>query len=192
MTPLWRRVLREKRAIMIPIALGALANIAAYAIIVRPLEAKSAGAADRAAAAAKLLRSAEGEEAAARALMAGKAKADEELATFYDRVLPGDLPAARKLTYATLPTLARTSNVKFVDRRFELEPTTRTSRLGRLKIRATFQGEYESLRQFIYQMEGAPEFVIIDDVALTQAEVSKPLQLTLELSTYFRLGTNGR
>lgn len=192
MTPLWKRVIREKRTIIIPIALGALANIAAYAAVVRPLGIKSAGAADRAVAAARSLRGAEGEDAAARALMAGKTRADEELATFYDRVLPGDLPTARKLTYATLPALARTSNVKFVDRRFELEPTTRTSRLGRLKIRATFQGEYENLRQFIYELEGAPEFVIIDDVTLTQADAAKPLQLTLELSTYFRLGSNGR
>ena len=28
------------------------------------------------------------------------------------------------------------------------------------------QGDYESLRQFIYELESAPEFVIIDDVTL--------------------------
>jgi hypothetical protein len=192
MTPLLMRILREKRAVLIPIVLGAIANAAAYAILVRPLGIKSEGAVDRAAAAAASLRNAEGDEAAARALMAGKSKADQELATFYERVLPSDLPTARKLTYATLPALARTSNVKFVDRRFEIEPNTKKSRLGRLKIRATFQGEYESLRQFIYQLEGAPEFVIIDDVTLSQAEATKPLQLTLELSTYFLLGANER
>ena len=31
------------------------------------------------------------------------------------------------------------------------------------------QGDYESLRQFIYALESAPEFVIIDDVTLSRA-----------------------
>jgi hypothetical protein len=33
--------------------------------------------------------------------------------------------------------------------------------------------------------------VIIDDVTLAQGDPSKPLMLTLELSTYFRTTTNG-
>ncbi len=50
------------------------------------------------------------------------------------------------------------------------------------------QGEYENIRRFVYELETAPEFVIIDDVTLTQADAAKPLTLTLELSTYYRLG----
>ena len=53
------------------------------------------------------------------------------------------------------------------------------------------QGDYEGIRRFIYALETAPEFVIIDDVSLAQAEANKPLTLTLELSTYYRLGDNG-
>jgi len=188
----WNRILNEKRALIIPIAVGLVANVAAYALVVRPLGVRSAGAADRAAAATRALRAAENEEAAARALMAGKARADEELATFYEKVLPADLPTARQLTYATLPTLARRANVKFVERRTEADPITRTSKFGRLKVHAVFQGEYQSLRQFIYQLEGAPEFVILDAVALSQPDSAKPLQLLLELSTYFRLETNAQ
>ena len=52
-------------------------------------------------------------------------------------------------------------------------------------------GEWESIRQFIYDVESASEFVIIDDVTLSQNDPGKPLTLTLELSTYFRLGSNG-
>ena len=52
-------------------------------------------------------------------------------------------------------------------------------------------GEWESIRQFIYDVESASEFVIIDDVTLSQNDAGKPLTLTLELSTYFRLGSNG-
>ncbi len=189
---LWNRILNEKRALIIPIALGVVVNVAAYALVVRPLGVKSAGAADRAAAATRAFGAAENEEAAARALMAGKARADEELATFYEKVLPADLPTARQLTFAALPALARKANVKFVERRTEADPITRTSKFGRLKVHAVFQGEYQSLRQFIYQLEGAPEFVILDAVTLSQPDSAKPLQLLLDLSTYFRLETNAQ
>jgi len=37
----------------------------------------------------------------------------------------------------------------------------------------------------------SPEFVIIDDVTLAQDDPGKPLLLTLELSTYYRLESNG-
>jgi hypothetical protein len=53
------------------------------------------------------------------------------------------------------------------------------------------QGEYESVRQFIYELETAPDFIIIDGMSLAQAEANKPLALTLELSTYYRLGADG-
>jgi len=188
---LLKRILREKRAFIIPLALGIVINLAAYALVVYPLGVKSAGAADRAVAAAQALTSADRENAAARALLAGKTRADQELSTFYDKVLPADLPAARRLTYATLPALARKTNVHFLNRRFDDEQMAKNARFGRLKIQTQFSGDYESLRRFIYELESAPEFVIIDDVTLAQPDAAKPLALTLELSTYYRLGTHG-
>ncbi len=53
------------------------------------------------------------------------------------------------------------------------------------------QGEYENLRQFIYELESAPEFVIIDDVTLTEGAENEPLTLRLDLSTYFSLQPHG-
>jgi hypothetical protein len=188
---LWKRILVEKRALIIPLALGVIANIAGYVLVVHPLGVRSVGAADRAAAAAQTLKAAERDVAAARALVAGKSRADEELATFYEKVLPSDQSAARRLTYASLPTLARKANVKFLDRRTDVEPLVKDTRLGLLKVRTQFQCDYESFRQFIFALESAPEFVIIDDVTIAQNDPAKPLTLTLQLSTYYRLGANG-
>jgi hypothetical protein len=188
---LLKRILLEKRSLLIPLALGVVANIAAYALVVYPLGVKSAGAVGRAAAAAQSLSAAERDVAAASALVAGKSRADEELSTFYDKVLPADLPAARRLTYAALPTLARKTNVKFLDRKTDPEPPLKNARLGLLKIVTQLQCDYESFRQFIFELESAPEFVIIDDVILTQTDPNKPLTLTLQLSTYYLLRTNG-
>ena len=191
MTPLWTRVLTEKRALIVPLVLGLLGNIAAYGLWVYPLGVKSAGAADRAAAAARSLQLAERELAGARELVTGKSRADQELTTFFEKVLAPSLPAARDLTYATLPSLAKKSNVRLLDRRFEVEKPEKNARLGLLKVHTAWQCDYESFRQFIYALESAPPFVIIDDVSLAQNDPSKPLMLVIELSTYYRLGTNG-
>jgi hypothetical protein len=188
---LLKRIVVEKRAWVIPLAIGILANIGVYLVVVYPLGVKSAGAEDRAAAAAQSLQAAERDFTAARNLVAGKTRAEQELATFYDKVLPSDLPAARRLTYATLPELAEKSNVKFIDRRMEVEPLRKDAQFGALKIATQWQGDYESLRRFIYELERAPAFVIIDDVTLALIDVNKPLTLTLQLSTYYRLGANG-
>ena len=188
---LWKRIVVEKRALLIPLALGVILNIAAYGLWVYPLGVKSAGAVDRAAAAAQSLQSAERELAAGRELVLGQSRADQELATFFDKVLPADLPSARDLTYATLPALARRTNVRMLDRRFEVGKPEKNARLGLLKVHTAWQCDYESFRQFIYALESASPFVIIDDVSLAQNDPSKPLTLILELSTYYRLGANG-
>lgn len=188
---LMHRIVAEKRSWIVPLAAGIVLNVAAYALVVRPLALRSAGAADRAAAASAGLKAAERDLAAARDLVSGKSEADQELSTFYDKVLPADLPSARRMTYAALPALARKSNVKYEQRRTEVEPMVKDQRLGHLHIRMVLQGDYENVRRFIYELETAPTFVIIDDVTLAQDDPAKPLTLTLELSTYYKLGANG-
>ena len=106
-------------------------------------------------------------------------------------MLPADLPSARRLTYTTLPSLAKKTNVKMLDRRFEIAKLEKNTRVGLLKVHTAWQCDYESFRQFIYALESASPFVIIDDVSLVQSDPTKPLTLVMELSTYFRLGANG-
>jgi hypothetical protein len=190
-TALARRIFAEKRGLVLPIIIAALINVFVYALVVYPLGVKSAGAANRAANAAASLAAAQQDIAAARALVAGKSRAEEELSTFFGRVLPSDQMAAVQLTYVPLPNIARKANVKVVGRRWAPDPINKESRLGRLHIVASLQGEYEAFRQFIYELETAPEFVIIDDVTLMQGEIGKPLTFTLELSTYYALNKNG-
>ncbi|MGC4082075.1 MAG: GspMb/PilO family protein [Vicinamibacterales bacterium] len=187
MNPLTKRALTENRSLVLFLALALLANVLAYLLVVRPLEAKSTGAADRAAAAANALRAAEREQAAADALVKGKATADEELAAFYQRVLPGDMTAARRMTYASLPALARKTGVRYEARTTTIENVDRDGRLERMTIKMSLQGEYENLRQFIYALESAPEFVIIDAVTLVESQGDEPLNLTVDLSTYYRV-----
>lgn len=189
---LWSRALREHRSVLLPLVIGALLNGLAYLFVVRPLAARSAGAAGRATVAAASLQAAQREHDLAKQLVDGKARADQELDAFYGKVLPADLTAARRMTYSSLPALAKRTNVRYETRRFETPTPPKDSRLGRLDIRMVLQGEYEDIRTFVYELERSPEFVIIDDVTLTEGDENQPLTLRLDLSTYFNVRTDGR
>ena len=189
---LWRRLVLEHRAIVLPVAILAVANVAAYFFVVRPAQARAASVVARAAAAAELRRQAEEDEAAARALVSGKAHAEEELATFYDQVLPEGAAAARRLTYARLPALARDTRVRYEERQSSFDVSTaEETGLGRLDSRMLLQGDYADIRTFLYELETSPEFVLIDAVTIVESQAGEQQSLTIQLSTYFRVDANG-
>ena len=188
---LLQRILTEKRALVFPLLVGLMVNVGIYALVVYPLNRRAAGAVDRAARAAEALRAAERDQAAAQSLVTGKARAEEELATFYDRVLPADYVSARRMTYTRLPALARKAEFGYQSGASEVDVSIKNSRIGRLESRMVLQGDYQSFRRFIYEVESSPEFLIIDSVTLTQSEAERPLLATLEVSTYYRTRTNG-
>jgi Tfp pilus assembly protein PilO len=192
MTPLWRRIIVDKRSILVPLAVGLAANILAYVLVVRPLSAKSAGAAGRAAAAANALRAAEKEVEAARGVVTGKEAAEEELNAFYQKVLPSDLVTARRMTYASLPALARKASIRYEARTTGLEDPKEDEHLRRMKIRMLLQGDYKDLCRFIYELESAQEFIIIDDIVLAEGAAGDTLRMTIDLSTYFREDRHAR
>jgi len=170
---------------------GLALNVLAYFIVVRPLGIKFAGAADRAVAAANARKAAEKELSMAKNLVTGKADADRELGAFYQKVLPADVTAARRMTYASLPVLARESNVQWMNRKTDLDSGKGDAGLGHMSIRMVLRGDYANLRRFIYALERAEEFVIIDDVTLAESNASDPITLTLNLSTYYRRNPSG-
>ena len=190
---LLKRILLEKRAVVLPLALVLLATSASTRSSCTRWRRSRRTPKQRAAAAAQSLRSAQRDLAAARALATGKSSRGSGARRLLRKVLPGELTQRRcSKTYVRVPALARKLNVKFEKRDEELEKaTTKDQRFGRIKTRIVLQGDYEAIRRFIYELETAPEFVIIDDVALAQSEADKPLTLTLALSTYFRLGADG-
>jgi hypothetical protein len=186
-----RRVFTEKRALIVPLVVAVVANVLVYGLVVYPLRVKSLGAADRARNAALTLKGAEQDFANARELVAGKSRAEQELLTFYGKVLPSDQLAALRLTYGPLPALARKANVKVLSRRWSPEVPKKDSRVARLVVHVALEGDYEAFRQFIYALETAPEFVVVDDVTISFVDQAKPLIFTLELSTYYPLGASG-
>jgi hypothetical protein len=187
----FRRVLAEKRGLIYPLVAAVLLNAALFIAVVYPLSLKVANGERDALAAANARKAAQAEYDAARATVTGKASADRELKKFYTAVLPPDLSAARRIVYAKMDKLASTANV--TPGRRDLEETQeRGSDLGKLTATVVLMGEYRNIRRFIHDLETAPDFMILENVALSQgSERDRGLTVIVKVATYFRIATDG-
>lgn len=185
-----RRALSEHRTFVILLVAALALNVGVNAAFVYPLAARVADADNRALRADRALREARSEFDAARGVATSKERAEAELRSFYGGVLPADLSAAHRLTYLNLALLARQSNLHVV-RRTAGEGHERGSGLDHLRVALVLEGQYENIRDFVRKVEAAPGFVIIDDVTIDQArDAQSALQLTMELSTYYRASSH--
>jgi Tfp pilus assembly protein PilO len=187
-----RRVLAEKRRLILPIIVVLIVNIALFAIVLYPLSKKVAGSEDQARAASAALTSAKRDYDAARATVKGKGQADQELQKFYTDVLPPDLSAARRATFLRIEQLAQKSNLR-LERETTSDPKPlRDSQLVKFTYRASLSGEYRNIRRFIHELETAPEFLVLENVELTQSEIeNRGLNVSVDIATYYRAGANG-
>ncbi|MDR1989372.1 MAG: type 4a pilus biogenesis protein PilO [Acidobacteriaceae bacterium] len=185
------RIAAERRVPLVVIGTILAGNLLAFFLVVRPLMQQSTGAAHRAEVAAHARADAERELAQAKQLVAGAEDAQQALAAFYTKVLPPDLVGARRMTYAKLPALADKSGVTYTRRTMDLAAPKKDEHLTEMKIRMQLHGEYANLRAFIDALERAPEFLVINDIALTDANGSGELTLTINLSTYVRQAAHG-
>ena len=186
------RILAEKRRLIWPLAIVLFANLAVFAIVVYPLSQKVAMGQQEADAANVALNNARRDYANARATVTGKAQADDELKKFYGDVLPPDLSAARRITYLPISQLAEESNLR-VERRISDWTPIRESSLARFTQTTILTGQYSDIRRFIYALETRPEFVVIENLDLSQNEneASRGITVTLQIATYFRTGGDG-
>lgn len=180
-----RRVVADKRVLVSIVAIAAAVDVGLYALAVYPWQVRVANARERAAAADTRLQAEERSYAVALATMNGKDQADEELRTFYREVLPTDLAGARRITYPRLAALAAETSLR-AERRSQEPDQERGSRLARLRTTMVLAGDYRNIRRFIHELETAPEFIVIEDVALAQTEgTDAGVELTLTVSTYY-------
>ena len=181
-----QRVIAEHRRAVYALVAGVVINLLVYAFFVYPLQSDVANVEQRNRAAQEALAAAKADYARADGTLTGKDRALKELDTFYSSVLAKDLTGARRLTFARLAQLAAKSRLDLERRKYE-PVVERGSNLTRLKVTMDLAGTYADIRDFIHEIESSPEFVVIDDVGLTEGVQSEQaLRLTLQLSTYFR------
>ena len=186
-----RRVMAEKRRLILPIVIALVVNVALFAIVLYPLSKKVAGGEQQAQAATVALNAARRDYDAARATVKGKGQADQELQKFYTDVLPPDMSAARRITFLRIQQLAQQSNLRLERETSDPKPQ-RDSQLVKFTFHAALSGEYRNIRRFIHQLETAPEFLVLENVGLTQSEVeNRGLNVSVDIATYYRAAANG-
>ncbi len=185
------RVVVEKRVVLTLVALAIVANVGVYALWLSPLESSVSSGEARVAAAEGARQAAERELKAAHATQVGKVRAEADLKTFHRQVLPATFADARKIAYVRLSQLANEANLRYQRQTAEEARDQKDSRLTKLSMVLVLEGNYEDIRRFIHSIETAPEFLVIDNVALAQGnEPNAPLVLTLSVSTYYWAGGN--
>ena len=188
---LTRRIFDEKRRLIYPLLIALILNAALFVAVLYPLSLKVGNGERSAQAAARELAAARRDFESARATVSGKAAADAELKKFYGAVLPPDQSAARRITYLNIYQLAKKANVNY--ERAAVEVTQeRDSTLGKLTTTVVLSGQYRDIRHFIYNLETAPEFLVLENVSLTQgAEEGGALNVTVKVATYYQAGGDG-
>ena len=185
--PLFRRIVAEHKRLVYPLAIALAVNLLVYGAFVYPLARRVANVEQRDRAAEVELAAAQRELARARGILTGKDRAAKELETFYSDVLPPDLAGARRLTSLRLQQLAAQAGLRVESTGISEAEDRRAETLQALQIEMTLTGSYPALRSFIYQLETAPEFVVIDDVQLAEgADGEGELRISMTLSTYYR------
>jgi len=180
------RVVSEHRRLLVPLGALLAINIGVLMLLVLPLRASVQSGGTRAQESSRALTEARAELATAEATRDGQAQATRDLDRFYREVLPADVSAAQRLTHSKLSLLARSHDVVFLQSSTSPE-TLRDSSLERLMVTYSLSGDWEDVQQFIHTIETLPDFVVIDDLALSESgEGNAPLALKLSVSTYYR------
>jgi type IV pilus assembly protein PilO len=188
-----QRVLAEKRRVLVPLALFAVANVILYAVVVFPLGRQVVNAEDEARTEHQRLNAARFDHLSAKNTVAAKAKADSALQKFYKDVLPASQGIARGITYTRLAKLARQANVR-LEQGTNGVSQEKGSSLSKLTTTYTLTGDYRDVRKFIYSLETAPEFIVLENVVLTSSGEgqARGLAMSLDIATYFRSGNGGQ
>ena len=182
------RIVSDHRRVLVPLGAVLIINLVVLLAVVLPLRRSVASGDARARTASQALMEAAADYKDAEATREGQGQSKKDLARFYKDVLPADVSAARRLTNLKLGQMVRQHDVNF-QRSASTPETDRGSELERLKISYALSGDWEDIRMLIHAIETGPDFVVIDNLVLKEgSEAGAPLSLTLDLSTYYRVG----
>ncbi len=180
-----RRVIAEKRVLVALVAIGVGVDAGLYGLAVYPWTLRVETADRRATAAAANLEAARQRFEVTRREADGRDRAEAELRTFRQEILPRNLAGARSLTFARLAALAEAHDL-LMERRASAPERDEDSRLARLRVSMVLSGAYRDIRRFIHALETAPEFVIIEEIVLSRGDETEIGEvLSLGLSTYY-------
>lgn len=181
------RIFSERRTVIVPLLVFLIGNIAVLALIVWPLQRTVDGAQEARYQSVSRLDVARKFETQAKAERAGKERADGELKKFYVEILPKNFRGAVGVASFWLGRVADESRLTFRAGQWNREPI-RDSRLTKVTGQVTLVGDYANIRRFLYEVETAQEFIIVEKVELSQANATQAdslLEVALSVATYY-------
>ena len=188
----WSRILSDHRRWVALVGIVLAINLGVLFAVVMPMRRSAESGTSQAEQSVAALNAAIADLKDAEATRDGQAQASTDLDRFYGEVLPQDFAAARRVTQLRLAQMARAHDVAF-HRGATTPELLKNSPLERLRVTCALEGDWDDIRQLIYEIETGPDFIVIDNVALAEGEDSAaPLALQLDLSTYYRIPANGR
>ena len=187
--PLLRRIFMERRTVVLPLLVAFVVNVGVLLLVVVPLRQSVKGAETDALTARVNLAGARAAEKGAKQAQTGKDRADQEMRKFYAEILPRNFDAASNLIAFWPMKIAAQSRVKWGSGATQTKPLEDPSNLVKVSSKATLTGEYADIRRFLYEIETAEQFVIIESVELSQsgsnAQTTGVLEVVLEIATYY-------
>jgi hypothetical protein len=189
---LWGRIFQERRIVILPLAILIVANVAVLALLVLPRERLVTNTAERVDESRREAALAQLGVTKVKDQRTSKELAEQQLKRFYEDVLPAGAREAQEMTNFALERLARESGVIEKNGQTGYEPV-KESRLERWTSRVVLDGPYQNIRRFLYALEVARPFVVIEKVELSPSNESgsaagsqgNTIEVTLEISTYY-------
>jgi hypothetical protein len=183
---LTKRIFMERRRVILPLLAFLVANVVGLGAVVWLQRGEANAEIDR------LQTDSELADARKQAMLAKdqktrKERADLELRKFYAEILPKDFATAQNMTNFWLDRIAASARLRYRGGTFDPAPV-RDSRLIKFTGEVTLVGEYADIRRFLYEVETAEEFLIIEKVALSQPNATQgggQLEVALTVATYF-------
>lgn len=187
---LWGRIYRERRQTILAVGGFLVANVAVLLFAVFPLT-QSVGANQTAANDARLkLLTSQANNKHVKDARSRRDQAQQEITKFYTSVLPKSHDAAVSLLTFQVRQAAVDAGMK-VDVTSTTSTDERESKLVKVSEHITLDGAYQNIRKFLYAVETAQEFVVVEKVELAQksADLGNPgaggLAVGLDISTYY-------
>ncbi len=190
---LWRRVLEERRIVVVPLLTALVINLLVIGLAVVPLSRALANDETRAMDVKLALAEANRMARIASDTKASQTRAGEELKKFYADVLPTNLSEARSLLYLEIATLAAETGISHQSSVFEPEEVE-NSPLMRYRTDVTLTGEYSGVRRLLYHLETSEKFFVVESVKLGQSGrvqggpgggTGGSLEVVLQVATYY-------
>jgi hypothetical protein len=194
---LWKRVLSERRVIVVPLLTALALNIVAFGLAVIPLSRGVTADETRATDVKLALAEANRMMRIAGDTRTSEDRAGQELQTFYAEVLPAGLSEARTMLFLELNKLAAETGVRFQKSSYELEDVDESS-LTRFSTDVVLTGEYAGIRRFQYLLETSEHFFVVESVKVASSgrlqgaqSARGALEIVLTVVTYYNRLTTG-